>query len=298
MRLGMIGLGRMGGNMVRRLLKGGHEAVVWDPKRAVVKGLVSEGAVSAATLRDLVRKLKKPRVVWMMVPAGSAVDATIAKLLPALSKGDVLVDGGNSHYKESIRRAEALRKKGIEYMDAGTSGGVWGLKVGYCLMVGGSARAYRLLEPALKTLAPRDGVLHTGPAGSGHYVKMVHNAVEYGLMQAYGEGFELMENAPFKIDLPAVANLWRQGSVVRSWLLDLAADALKKDPHLKRIRPYVEDNGEGRWTVQEAIDRAVPLSVITQSVFDRFHSRQKESFSYRLLAALRNEFGGHAIRRK
>lgn len=298
MRLGMIGLGRMGGNMVRRLLRGGHQVVAWDPDRAAVKALVAEGAEDAVSPADLVRRLRGPRVVWMMVPAGRIVDETIGKVLPKMKKGDVLVDGGNSRYTDTIRRGETVAEKGVEYVDAGTSGGVWGLTEGYCMMVGGSRKAYGILEPALRTLAPKHGVIHAGPVGSGHYVKMVHNGIEYGLMQAYGEGFDLLQAAPFKLDLPRIAEVWRHGSVVRSWLLDLVASALKKDPQLKRIGAYVDDNGEGRWTVQEAIDRAVPVSVIAQSLFDRFHSRQKSSFSYRLLAALRNEFGGHKLHRK
>ncbi len=298
MKLGMIGLGRMGGNMVRRLLRGGHEVVAWDPNRRAVTALASEGALGASSLLQLVAKLEKPRVVWMMVPAGRPVDDTITKILPKLSKGDVLIDGGNSCYKDSMRRAAWVGKKGVEFVDAGTSGGVWGLQVGYCLMVGGSDRAFKIVEPALKTLAPKEGVLHTGPAGSGHYVKMTHNGIEYGLMQAYGEGFELLQAAPFKLDLPRIANLWRKGSVVRSWLLDLAAAALAKDPAMRKIKGYVEDSGEGRWMVKEAVDRGVPLSVISQALFERFHSRQKDSFSWRLMAALRNEFGGHNVKKK
>jgi len=294
----MIGLGRMGGNMVRRLLRGGHSVVAWDPARAAVKSLAAEGAESASSLMDLVKRLRKTRVVWMMVPAGKPVDDTIAKVLPRLSKGDLLVDGGNSRYRDSMRRGAQAAKRGVEYVDAGTSGGVWGLTEGYCMMVGGSTRAFSVLEPALRTLAPKNGVLHAGPVGSGHYVKMVHNGIEYGMMQALGEGFELMEGAPFRLDLPRIAEAWRHGSVVRSWLLDLTASALRRDPRLKGLRPYVDDNGEGRWMVQEAVERGIPLSVIAQSLFDRFHSRQKASFSYRLLAALRNEFGGHQLHRE
>jgi 6-phosphogluconate dehydrogenase len=298
MRLSMIGLGRMGGNMVRRLLRGGHDVVVWDPHRPTVKRIVSEGAIGAASIADLLRRLPRPRVVWMMVPAGKIVDATIAKVLPGLTKGDVLVDGGNSRYRDSVLRSNRVAVKGVEYVDAGTSGGVWGLENGYCLMVGGSKRAFGMLKPALTTLAPENGLLHTGPVGSGHFVKMVHNGIEYGLMQAYGEGFELLQAAPYRLDLPRIAQLWRRGSVVRSWLLDLAAQALEKDPSLKKLKPYVEDSGEGRWTVQEAVELGVPATGISNSLFERFQSRQRSSFSRRLLAALRNEFGGHAVKRK
>jgi 6-phosphogluconate dehydrogenase len=298
MRLGMIGLGRMGGNMARRLLRGGHSVVAWDPDRRAVRALAAEGAEGASSLADLLKRLPGRRGIWMMVPAGKPVDDTIAEVLPGLRKGDLLVDGGNSRYQDTLRRAERVAAKGVEYVDAGTSGGVWGLTEGYCLMVGASPRAFRVLEPVFRTLAPEGGVLHAGPVGSGHYVKMVHNGIEYGLMQAYGEGFDLLQAAPFRLDLPRIAEAWRHGSVVRSWLLDLAAAALRKDPKLNRVGAYVDDNGEGRWTVQEAVERAVPVSVIAQALFDRFHSRQKASFSYRLLAALRNEFGGHKLRRK
>jgi len=296
MEIGMIGLGRMGANMVRRLLLGGHRVVTYDRNPDAVQAAIAEGAGGVASLAALVEALSPLRAVWMMVPSGAPVEATIAELQPLLASGDVLIDGGNSNYHDTIRRAEALLPTGIRYVDAGTSGGIWGLTEGYALMVGGERAAYDLIEPALKTLAPPDGCLYVGPSGAGHFTKMIHNGIEYGMLQAYGEGFELLKNARYDLDLPAIAELWRHGSVVRSWLLDLLVRALEKDATLAQIKGYVEDSGEGRWTVFEAIDQNTPAPVLTLSLLARFASRQEESFSAKVIAALRNEFGGHAIR--
>ncbi len=296
MEIGMIGLGRMGGNMTRRLLQGGHRVVVFDRNADAVQAAEAEGATAAGSLAELVQSLQPPRPVWMMVPAGAPVEATIAELSPLMSSGDVLIDGGNSNYKDTIRRAEALAPTGIRYVDAGTSGGIWGLTEGYCLMVGGEPEAYALIEPALTTLAPENGCLHVGPSGAGHFTKMMHNGIEYGMLQAFGEGFEILRNSRFDLDLHAIAELWRHGSVVRSWLLDLLERALAQDATLEGVRGYVEDSGEGRWTVFEAIDQDTPAPVLTLSLLARFASRQQESFSAQVIAALRREFGGHAIR--
>jgi 6-phosphogluconate dehydrogenase len=259
---------------------------------------VDKGAQGAHSLADFVKQLSPPRAIWLMVPSGDPVDQTIEQLLPNLVKGDVIVDGGNSFYKDSIRRAAKLRDQGIHFVDAGTSGGIWGLQVGYCLMVGGEKEVVARLEPVFKTLAPPDGYLHAGPSGAGHFVKMIHNGIEYGMMQAYGEGFELLEASQFDLDLAKVAHLWNQGSVIRSWLLELCESALAKDPHLAAIKDYVEDSGEGRWTVQEAVEKCVPVPVMMASLFARFASRQEHSFSAKVVAALRNEFGGHAVRKE
>jgi 6-phosphogluconate dehydrogenase len=296
MDIGMVGLGRMGANMVRRLLQGGHHVVAYDRSADAVAAVQSEGAEGAASLQSLVAALPSPRVVWLMVPSGAPTESTIAEIRPLLVSGDVLVDGGNSNYHDSVRRAETLKADGIRFVDAGTSGGIWGLKVGYCLMGGADREAFTLVEPALRTLAPEQGYLHTGPAGSGHFTKMIHNGIEYGMLQAFGEGFEILHAAPFELDLPSIAELWTRGSVVRSWLLDLLVDALRKDPGLDSIRGYVDDSGEGRWTVFEAIDRNIPAPVLTLSLMARFASRQDESFSAKVIAALRNEFGGHAVK--
>ncbi len=298
MELSMIGLGRMGGNMALRLLKGGHAVVVYDRDPTAVERHVQAGAKGAASLADLAKTLRVPRAVWMMVPAGQPVEETIQALLPHLAPEDILIDGGNSHFKDSMRRAEALKARGIAYLDIGTSGGIWGLEVGYCVMVGGDQAAFRRIEPLLRTLAPERGYLYTGRSGSGHFTKMVHNAIEYGMMQAYAEGFEILQASGFDLDLAAIAGLWNHGSVIRSWLLELVQAALEKDPKLERIRGYVEDSGEGRWTVEQAIDTAVPAPVIALSVMERFRSRQEESFGDKLLAALRREFGGHAVRER
>jgi 6-phosphogluconate dehydrogenase len=297
MQLAMLGLGRMGGNMTQRLLRGGHKVVAYDRTTSRATDLAAHGATPAATLDEVVAALQPPRVVWSMLPAGAPTEETVHALASRLSRGDVIVDGGNSNFRDSMRRAAELKERGIHFMDAGTSGGVWGLQVGYCLMVGGSDEAFRLLEPALRTLAPENGLIHTGPPGSGHFVKMVHNGIEYGLMAAYAEGFEVLKTSPFpNLDLAGISRTWMNGSVVRSWLLELLADALAKDPKLETIRGYVEDSGEGRWTVQAAIDQNVPAPVITLSLLGRIASRQEESFSAKVQAALRNEFGGHAVK--
>jgi len=297
-QIAMIGLGRMGGNMVTRLVQGGHQVVAYDRSSEAVQTAVDHGATGADSLQDLVSKLQVPRAVWVMVPAGGPTEDTIKELAGLLSAGDTIIDGGNSNWHDSMRRAAELEPKGLRFVDAGTSGGVWGLQVGYCLMAGGSDEAIAHVSPALITLAPEDGFKHCGPAGSGHFVKMVHNGIEYGMMQAYAEGFDIMKSAKVfpNLDLPGIAELWGHGSVVRSWLLELAADALKKDPGLDGLEPYVEDSGEGRWTVLAAMDGDVPAPVITLSLFERFRSRQANSFTDRMLAALRNEFGGHAVK--
>ena len=294
--LGLVGLGRMGANMVERLREGGHEVTVWDRDPGTTAHVAeATGAVAADSLKDLVQRLQAPRLVWVMVPSGDPTESTITALKDLLSPGDVLIDGGNSNFRDSMRRGTLLAEAGIEMVDAGTSGGIWGLKNGYCLMVGGSDRAYGLVEPYLKTLAPEGGLLHTGPLGSGHFVKMVHNGVEYGMLAAIGEGFEVMEASAFDLDLPAIAELWNHGSVVSSWLMELLADAYQKNPALKGLAGYVDDSGEGRWTVAEAIAENVFTPVIALSLLSRIRSRQPESYGAKVIAALRNEFGGHAI---
>ena len=298
MKLAMIGLGRMGGNMVERLMRHGLETVVFDRSPDTVAKYAGLGAAGAKDLQDLVKQLPTPRVIWIMVPAGDPVDQTIATLFPMLSAGDILIDGGNSNFHDTIRRAERLRADRIELIDAGTSGGIWGLENGYCLMVGGSDAAVKHCEPIFTALAPESGYLHVGPSGSGHYVKMVHNGIEYGLLQAYAEGYEILhESKTFpELDLAAIAEVWQHGSVVRSWLNELAALAFSRDGSLSAIKGWVADSGEGRWTVQEAIDLDVPAPVITLSLQARFRSRQAESFGAKVIAALRNEFGGHAVK--
>ncbi|HET7424265.1 MAG TPA: decarboxylating 6-phosphogluconate dehydrogenase [Gemmatimonadales bacterium] len=297
MQLAMIGLGRMGGNMVQRLLQGGHQVVVYDRSAAAAKPHVAMGATAARDLADLSAQLKAPRVVWIMVPSGAAVESTIDQLLPTLAKGDVIIDGGNSNFKDSIRRAAKVKEHGLEFIDSGTSGGIWGLKIGFCLMIGASPEAFRICEPIFKTLAPPDGYAHVGPPGAGHYVKMIHNGIEYGLLQAYAEGYEILHaSKDFKLDLKQISAVWNRGSVVRSWLNELAERAFAKDTELSALKGYVEDSGEGRWTVQEAIDLDVPAPVITLSLLARFRSRQADSFGAKVIAALRNEFGGHAVR--
>ncbi|HXK33396.1 MAG TPA: decarboxylating 6-phosphogluconate dehydrogenase [Dehalococcoidia bacterium] len=295
MDIGMVGLGRMGANMVQRLLGGGHRVVAYARTKATVDAIVEHGAEGATSLEDLVARLPSPKVVWLMVPAGAPTQANIDALTPLLSAGDIIVDGGNSNYHETMRRAEQLAAHGIHFIDSGTSGGVWGLTEGYCLMVGGPEQAVRHLEPAFATLAPPGGYAHVGPSGAGHFVKMIHNGIEYGMMAAYGEGFELLQNSRFDLDLHRISQIWQHGSVVRSWLLELAERAFEKDPRLESIRGYVEDSGEGRWTVLEAIDQDVPAPIITLSLMRRFASRQPESFSAKVQAALRAEFGGHAV---
>ena len=298
MDIGFVGLGRMGLNMTRRLLLGGHRVVATNRSPGPVAEAARAGAQPAASIAEVVKSLAAPRVVWLMIPSGAPVDETLDELLPLLSKGDLVVDGGNSWFKDSKRRHARAAESGIEYVDAGTSGGIWGLQVGYCLMVGGSEAAVARLAPALETLAPPDGWLHVGAAGAGHYTKMIHNGIEYGMMQAYAEGFEILAAGEYKPDLEKVAHLWNQGSVVRSWLLELAELAFRKDPKLEKIRGYVEDSGEGRWTVLEAIERDVPAELLTLSLLNRFRSRQADSFRDRVLAALRAEFGGHAVKAK
>ncbi|MFN2433233.1 MAG: phosphogluconate dehydrogenase (NAD(+)-dependent, decarboxylating) [Gemmatimonadota bacterium] len=298
MQLGIIGLGRMGGNMLQRLIESGHAVVGHDTSAEKRAEAESRGGRAAETLAALAAALEPPRAIWIMVPHGDPVTQTIDGLLPHLSAGDVLVDGGNSRWTEAAFRAEALERHGIAFLDVGTSGGIWGLAEGYCLMVGGGHAAFGRLEPILAALAPPGGYAHVGPSGAGHFVKMVHNAVEYGMLQAFGEGFEMLHASPLGIDLPSVAELWRHGSVVRSWLLDLAARAFAGDPRLDAVRGYVEDSGEGRWSLEYAIDHAVPAPVLAQSLFARFASRQEDSFSAKVIAALRNEFGGHAVHRR
>ncbi len=320
MQLGMIGLGRMGANMTRRLMRGGHPCVVFARTPEKVQKLVREGASGTASLPDLVGKLSKPRAVWVMVPAGEATELTVTALSELLEKGDVVIDGGNSYFKDDVRRAGALAGKGIDYLDVGTSGGIWGLERGYCLMIGGPEPAARRLEPIFKTLAPgrglvpatsergatpggaEEGYLYCGPSGAGHFVKMIHNGIEYGLMQAYAEGFDILRNAGspaipethrYDLRLADIAEVWRRGSVIGSWLLDLAASALAEDPQLSGYTGYVEDSGEGRWTILAAIEEAVPADVLSASLFARFRSRQERTFADKMLSAMRRKFGGH-----
>jgi 6-phosphogluconate dehydrogenase len=297
MELGFVGLGRMGLNMVRRLRRDQHRIVAYDRAPDIVKEAGREGATGSGSLKDLVGQLNAPRAVWVMVPAGEATESTIRELAGILQKDDVIIDGGNTFYKDDARRAKELAAKGIHYVDAGTSGGIWGLQVGYCLMVGGEEAIVRRLAPIFTTLAPENGWAHMGSAGAGHYVKMIHNGIEYGLMQAYAEGFECLSKSAYGLDLPRIADLWMQGSVVRSWLLELTAAGLKDDPKLERIKGYVEDSGEGRWTVFDAIEKDVPAMVLSAALYARFRSRQDDSFADRMLAMMRNAFGGHAVRR-
>ena len=298
MQLGMIGLGKMGGNMTERLTRDGHKVVVYDRNAENIARYAEKGAEGAKDAADIVARLDAPRVVWIMVPAGNPVDETIAALLPGMSKGDVIIDGGNSNFHDSMRRGAELREQGIEFVDSGTSGGIWGLENGYCLMIGGSDDAFRLCEPIFKSLAPPDGYAHMGPSGAGHYVKMIHNGIEYGMLQAYAEGYEILHaSKDFKLDLHRIAGVWNHGSVVRSWINELAERAFEKDTDLSALKGFVADSGEGRWTVQEAIDLDVPAPVITLSLLARLRSRQEDSFSAKVIAALRNEFGGHAVQK-
>jgi len=297
MQLAMIGLGRMGGNMVRRLIQGGHELIVYDQSAEAVKAYVGKGVRKAENVADIARQLSPRRVVWVMLPAGAPVQSTIEQLVPRLSRGDIIIEGGNSNFRDSLRRAEALQAKGIEFIDVGTSGGIWGLEGGYCLMIGASPAAFRHCDPVFRTLAAPDGYAHVGPPGAGHYVKMVHNGVEYAMLQAYAEGYEILHaSQDFTFDLHQIAKLWNHGSVVRSWLNELAERALARDGQLSGVRGYVEDSGEGRWTIEEALRLDVPAPVITLSLLARLRSRQEESFGAKLIAALRHEFGGHAIK--
>ncbi len=320
MKIAMVGLGRMGANMARRLIKGGHQCVVWNRDPKPVEQLVKEGAIGSSNIEELVKKLEAPRAVWVMLPSGEVTENMVNQLSGLLSKGDIIIDGGNSYFKDDARRAKALEPKGIRYVDAGTSGGVWGLERGYCLMVGGNAEAVKHLEPALQTLAPgpgsiertpgrkpnqgtaEKGYLHCGPAGAGHFVKMIHNGIEYGMMQAYAEGLDIMRGASSKslapelqydLNLGEITELWRRGSVVTSWLLDLTASALVEDPKLEKYTGYVNDSGEGRWTVLAAVEEAVPAEVLTSALYTRFRSRQEHTFAEKVLSAMREKFGGH-----
>jgi 6-phosphogluconate dehydrogenase len=320
MQMGMVGLGRMGANMTRRLTRGGHQIVVSDLSSDAVKGLAGEGAVASASLQDLVSKLKAPRAVWIMVPAGGPTEQTVQTLAQHLEAGDTIIDGGNSYFKDDVRRSKSLKEKGIHYVDVGTSGGVWGIDRGYCMMLGGPKEAVQRLDPIFKTLAPgigdiprtpgreklggtaEEGYIHCGPSGSGHFVKMVHNGIEYGIMQAYAEGFDIFRNATsqelpedqrYDLSLPDIAEVWRRGSVVSSWLLDLTAMALTENPTLAEYSGFVQDSGEGRWTIQAAIDEAVPVDVLSAALFVRFRSRQGHTFAEKMLSAMRQKFGGH-----
>jgi len=320
MQLGMIGLGRMGANMVRRLMRGGHECVVWDVSADNVKALAGEGATGAESLDDLLAKLDQPRAVWIMVPAGEATEQTVNDLAARMNSGDIIIDGGNSYFKDDARRARALREKKINYMDVGTSGGVWGLERGYCMMIGGPEDTARHLDPIFKTLAPgrgditrtpgrekiagtvEDGYLYCGPSGAGHFVKMIHNGIEYGLMQAYAEGFDIFRNANsdqlpedirYDLNVADIAEVWRRGSVVSSWLLDLTAMALVEDPELNSYSGFVQDSGEGRWTIQAALEEAVPAEVLSAALYTRFRSRQEHTFAEKILSAMQKKFGGH-----
>jgi 6-phosphogluconate dehydrogenase len=297
MQIGFVGLGRMGLNMVTRLLRGGHTVVAYDRSADAVARAEEAGAKGVSTLEALIEGLAAPRTIWVMVPSGDPTESTVGALGRLLTAGDTIVDGGNTNFHDDVRRAQVLAARRVDYVDAGTSGGIWGLEEGYCLMVGGKPDVCKRLEPIFLTLAPADGYLHVGDHGAGHYVKMIHNGIEYGMMQAYAEGFELMHASDYKIDLGAVADLWNHGSVVRSWLLELTARALSADAGLAALKGYVEDSGEGRWTLSEGIERGIPLPVLTAALFTRFRSREDNPFSERLLAALRNQFGGHAVKK-
>lgn len=298
MKIGFVGLGKMGGKMVERLLLKGHEVVVSNPSQPKIDDAVSKGAIASTGLKDLVSKLEGRKVVWLMVPAGKPVDENIDELLTLLNPNDIIIDGGNSYWRETVERSKKVQEKGMVYLDCGTSGGVWGLQNGYCLMYGGEKEACDYVEPIFKALAPEDGYIYCGGSGSGHMVKMVHNGIEYGMMQAYAEGFEILKSSPYDIDLEKVSRTWMHGSVVRSWLLELIGNALEGNENLDGIKDYVADSGEGRWTVQTAIDFDVPAHVITASLFTRFESRQETSFAMKMLAAMRNQFGGHAIKKE
>ncbi len=291
----MVGIGRMGAGLTRRLLRGGHRVVAYDRDPATVKTVANHGAAAASSLEELAGKLARPRAVWLMVPAGQPTEGSVTALGELLEAGDVVIDGGNSNFRDSVRRAGLLEARAVHFLDCGTSGGIWGEQEGFCLMVGGPEEAFAQVEPAFATLAPEGGYAHVGTAGAGHYVKMVHNGIEYALLQGYAEGFEIMSASDYDLDLSQIAELWRHGSVVRSWLLDLAAAAYARDPELEALTGYVEDSGEGRWTVQEALDKDVPTPVINLSLLMRLRSRQQDSYAAKVIAALRNEFGGHPI---
>jgi len=297
MEIGFIGLGKMGMNMVTRLQRDRHRVVVYDRTAELIKQAEGQGCVGASSLAELVSKLAPPRAVWVMVPSGAPTEETVQAVAALLRAGDVIIDGGNTRFHDDVRRAAELKKKGIHYVDAGTSGGIWGLKLGYCLMIGGEKDVVMRLEPILKTLAPENGWAYMGGHGAGHYVKMVHNGIEYSMMQGYAEGFELMSKSDYHLDLAKIADVWMHGSVVRSWLLELTAGALKQDPKLEGLKGYVQDSGEGRWAVLDALDKNVPVPTLTAALFTRFRSRQQESFAEKLLAAMRQAFGGHAVRR-
>ena len=297
MELGFIGLGKMGMNMVTRLRRDQHRVVVFDRSTDLIKQAEGQGCIAASSLNDLVGKLSPPRAVWVMVPSGAPTEETVQAVGAVLTPGDTIIDGGNTRFHDDVRRAAELKKSGLHYVDVGTSGGIWGLKIGYCLMIGGDDAPVKRLEPVFKTLAPEQGWAHVGAVGAGHYVKMVHNGIEYSMMQGYAEGFELMSKSEYKLDLARIADLWMHGSVVRSWLLELAAGALKDDQKLEKLKGYVQDSGEGRWMVADAIEKDVPVPTLTTALFTRFRSRQEESFAEKMLAALRNAFGGHSVRR-
>ena len=297
MELGFIGLGKMGMNMVTRLRRDQHRVVVFDRSTDLIKQAEGQGCIAASSLNDLVGKLSPPRAVWVMVPSGAPTEETVQTVGVVLTPGDTIIDGGNTRFHDDVRRAAELKKSGLHYVDVGTSGGIWGLKIGYCLMIGGDDAPVKRLEPVFKTLAPEQGWAHVGAVGAGHYVKMVHNGIEYSMMQGYAEGFELMSKSEYKLDLARIADLWMHGSVVRSWLLELAAGALKDDQKLEKLKGYVQDSGEGRWMVADAIEKDVPVPTLTTALFTRFRSRQEESFAEKMLAALRNAFGGHSVRR-
>lgn len=297
MKIGFVGLGKMGGKMVERLLIRGHEIVAYNHGKAEIEVAASKGAIPSTSLEDMVGKLEGRKVVWLMVPAGAPVDQNIDDLLKLLKPNDIIIDGGNSYWRETIERGKKVAEYGVHYLDCGTSGGVWGLQNGYCLMYGGNKEACDYVEPIFKTLAPENGYMYCGESGAGHMVKMIHNGIEYGMMQAYAEGFEIMKKSPYNVDLEKVSKVWMQGSVVRSWLLELIGNALEGNEDLDGIKDYVADSGEGRWTVQTAIDFDVPAHVITSSLFTRFESRQESSYAMKLLAALRNQFGGHEIKK-
>ncbi|MDZ4723123.1 MAG: decarboxylating 6-phosphogluconate dehydrogenase [candidate division Zixibacteria bacterium] len=298
MKLGFVGLGKMGFNMVTRLRRGEHDVTVFDNNPAVVNEIEKTGAVGAPSIQAMTEQLTAPRIVWVMVPSGEITDSVITEVASGLGSGDIIIDGGNSNYHDTVARGVQLDKRGIILLDAGTSGGLWGLANGYCLMIGGEKTAFTTAEMIFKTLAPPDGYLHVGASGAGHYVKMIHNGIEYGMMQAYAEGFEILNASKYPLDISKISHLWNQGSVVRSWLLELAERAFSEDPKLEKLTGYVGDSGEGRWTVQEAIDRDVPAVSLTYALMTRFRSRQEDSFSAKVLAALRNQFGGHAVKGK